>query len=795
MRNGVEKALTAETRPSEEHRSQDADNPSTPEATTQTPHAPSASSAGRILQEGVAAPEQPPTSPQPEVDRSADHAARSDLDAGPRARPQPELPPTWYRRLVENQPDLICGFLPDTTLTYVNAAYARFFGALPEDLIGRRFIDFLAAEDRARLLEQLACMAPATPEFQYEHETCRFDGEPRWHLWHDFALFDEVGRPREYQSVGVDVTERRRVEQALRESEYFLRKSQEVAGLGSYRFDPRADRWVSSAQLDRIFGIDDGYPRDTEGWLALIHPEQRGEMARYLHDVVLTARQPFSREYRIVRAIDGTERWVLGRGELELDADGAPVGMIGTIQDITERRHLTDRLAYDASHDPLTGLLNRAELERRLQAALVGSQTGGLYHTFCYMDLDQFKVVNDTAGHAAGDELLKQIARLLSTMIRDRDSLARIGGDELGLLLFDCPLTLAEPIARRIVEGVRGLRFQWGGRSYRTGLSMGVAEIHPTTADTATILSEADIACYVAKQTGRNRYHLYRSENSQTASHHKDMLNAAEVRNALEGGRLRLYYQPMVSLGSPETPPVGYEALLRILPEDGEGEPTLPPGFIGAAERFGLMDEIDRWVISRALHDHGSEPEYPRARIAINLSGSSLSDETLLAFIEGEIDATGMAPKRICFEITETASIQNLDRALDLMTALKARGCQLALDDFGSGLSSFHYLRLLPVDYLKIDGGFVRNIAENASDCVLVEAINRMGHTLGICTVAEYAHSEPVVARLRALGVDYAQGYHFGRPAPWGVPQRRPGGQTPLRRPPRTGEENAPPFN
>ncbi|WP_296806743.1 diguanylate cyclase, partial [Thiocapsa sp.] len=676
MRNGVEKGLTAESQPPEEHRSKDAGDPSTPEATIRTPDAPSA---GFIPQEAGAPLKQPPTSSsQSEADASANHPAGSDRDVGPRADLRPDLPATWYRHLVENQPDLICGFLPDTTLTYVNTAYARFFGALAEDLIGRRFIDFLAAEDRARVLEQLANMVPASPEYQYEHETRGFDGEPRWHLWHDFALFDDAGRPREFQSIGVDVTERRRVEQALRESEYFLRKSQEVAGLGSYRYDPRADRWVSSTQLDRIFGIDDDYPRDTEGWLALIHPEQRGEMAHYLHDTVLAARQPFSREYRIVRSIDGAERWVLGRGELELDADGAPVGLIGTIQDITERRHLTDRLAYDASHDLLTGLLNRAELERRLQAALAESKAGSLHHTFCYMDLDQFKVINDTAGHAAGDELLKQIARLIPTMIRDHDSLARIGGDELGLLLFDCPLALAEPIARRIVERVRGLRFQWGGRSYRTGLSMGVAEIHPETADTATILSEADIACYIAKQTGRNRYHLYRSENDQTASHHNDMLNAAGVRNTLEQGRLRLYYQPIVRLGEPDTSPEHYEALLRVVPEDGEGEPTLPPGFIGAAERFGLMDEIDRWVIARALHDHGSQTESPGARIAINLSGSSLSDETLLAYIEGQIDASGMAPERICFEITETAGIQNLDRALDLMTALKARGCQLA---------------------------------------------------------------------------------------------------------------------
>ena len=702
------------------------------------------------------------------------------------------------------------------------------------------------------------------------------------------------------QAVAVvrDITERRHVEQALSESERLLRKSQEIARLGSYRFEPRTGQWVSSPLLDEIFGIDDLYTRDVDGWLEIVHPEQRAEMREYLWQEVLGAGRPFAREYRIVRVSDGAVRWVFGRGELELDGSGAVTAMIGTIQDTTERREAEERLfeakeraqvtlhsigdgviatdasacvdfmnpvaesltgwttaeargrplcgvlqlldehnrepisdpvsrcfregpiqalarhgvligrggaehavdasaapirgrngsvlgavlvirdvsenrrlarqlAHDATHDALTGLVNRAEFERRLQATLAATKAHGTRHALCYMDLDQFKVVNDTAGHAAGDELLKQIGVLLSGMVDERDTLARIGGDEMGLLLADTQLEPAQAIAQSMVNSIRDHRFDWGGRSYRVGISVGLVPIAPGVESAAQILTQADVACYIAKQTGRNRVHLYRREDGQTAVHHNEILDAAGVRNALEEGRFRLFYQPMVSLGASEPRPVRYEALLRISPEDGMGEPLLPPSFITAAERFGLMDEIDRWVIETAFREYRKGVGRTGAKIAINLSGSSLSDETLLAYIETLLARYAMPPGQVCFEITETAGIQNLHRAIHLMTALKAHGCQLALDDFGSGLSSFRYLKSLPVDYVKIDGSFVRNMAESDSDCVLVEAINRMSHTLGIETVAEYAHSAAIVERLRMLSVDYAQGFHFGRPAPW----------------------------
>ncbi len=804
----------------------------------------------------------------------------------------------WHRRLVENQPDLICGFLPDTTLTFVNAAYARFFGRQREALTGRRFIDFLSTEEQAMVRGHLAALTADSPAVQYEHQTRRADGELHWHLWHDFALFDASGRASEFQSIGVDVTERRRVEQALRESEYFLRKAQEVARLGCYCFEPPTGQWVSSPVLDEIFGIDGGYVRDVNGWLTIVHPEQRAEMHEYLGRDVLAARRPFAREYRIVRVCDGAVRWVFGRGELEFDESGTPTTMIGTIQDITEskeaeerlfeakeraqvtlhsigdgviatdasacidfmnpvaesltgwvtaeargnplgrvlrlldehnrepiqdpvahcfregptqtlarhgvlvardgaehavdasaaairghngavmgavlvfrdvseNRRLARQLAYDATHDVLTGLVNRTEFERRLRAALGGAKEHGSRHALCYMDLDQFKVVNDTAGHAAGDELLNQIGVLLSGMVDERDTLARIGGDELGLLLADTSLERAQSIAQTMVNRIRDHRFDWGGRSYRVGASVGLVPIAAGAESAAQVLTQADVACYIAKQTGRNRVHLYRREDGQTAVHHNEILDAAGVRNALEQGRFRLFYQPLVSLGASEPRPVRYEALLRILPEDGIGDPILPPSFITAAERFGLMDEIDRWVIETAFRDYGEGIGKTGAKIAINLSGSSLSDETLLAFIEAQLARFAVPPGQVCFEITETAGIQNLHRAVELMTALKAHGCQLALDDFGSGLSSFHYLKSLPVDYVKIDGSFVRNMSESDSDCVLVEAINRMSHTLGIETVAEYVHSAAIVERLRLLSVDYAQGFYFGRPAAW----------------------------
>ena len=447
------------------------------------------------------------------------------------------------------------------------------------------------------------------------------------------------------------------------------------------------------------------------------------------------------------------------------------LGVVLVFHDVTENRQLARQLEYEATHDALTGLINRPEFERRLKRALNSTQQFGALHALCYLDLDQFKVVNDTAGHAAGDELLRQINVILSGMFRGRDTLARIGGDEFGLLLDNCPLERAQRIAQTVVSAIHNHRFHWEGLTYQIGVSIGLVPITAESQNTTQLFTQADVACYIAKKLGRNRVHLYQREDTETVRHHGEILGAAGLRDALEQERFRLHYQPIVPLGGSDRRPARYEVLLRVVHKSHRyenSELVLPAAFIPAAERYGMMGAIDRWVIQAAFREYADGIGQTGARIAINLSGNSLSDETLLNFIEAQFAAHAFPPERVCFEITETAAIQNLRQAIELMTALKRRGSQFALDDFGSGLSSFHYLKTLPVDYLKIDGSFVQDMTDNASDCALVAAINQMSHTLGIQTIAEYTDSLAIVERLRELGVDYAQGYFFGQPTPWG---------------------------
>ncbi len=489
---------------------------------------------------------------------------------------------------------------------------------------------------------------------------------------------------------------------------------------------------------------------------------REGKVVRLANHPVLIGRD--GREYHIDNMAAPIRGW-----------DGRVLGVVLVFRDVTENRRLARQLEYDATHDALTGLTNRAEFERRLARALASARKYGVHHALCYLDLDQFKVVNDTAGHAAGDELLQQIKTLLSGMFRDRDTLARIGGDEFGLLLESCPLERAQLIAQAVVASIREHRFHWVGRAYQIGVSIGLAPITPETPDITELLTQADVACYTAKELGRNRVHLYQREDTETTQRHGELLGAAGLRDALEQGRFRLHYQPIVPLDAPDSRPVRYEVLLRVAYKSGPDETSelvLPATFIPAAERYGLMNAIDRWVIQTAFRDYAGGIGQTGARIAINLSGNSLSDETLLDFIEAQFAEHAFPPERACFEITETATIQNLRRALELLAALKRHGSQLALDDFGSGLSSFHYLKTLPVDYVKIDGSFVKNMLDNPSDGALVAAINQMSHALGLQTIAEYVHSPAIAERLRELGVDFAQGYFFGRPAPWEEPSR-----------------------
>jgi diguanylate cyclase (GGDEF)-like protein/PAS domain S-box-containing protein len=441
-------------------------------------------------------------------------------------------------------------------------------------------------------------------------------------------------------------------------------------------------------------------------------------------------------------------------------------GAVLVFRDITESRLLSQTISYQAAHDDLTGLLNRREFERRLQRVLHTARFEQTEHALCYLDLDQFKLINDTCGHVAGDELLRQVSSLLKDQIRKRDTLARLGGDEFGVLMEHCSVQQAWRVADTLRSAVESFRFIWEDKYFSIGVSIGLAPITLSSGDISRVLSAADAACYMAKEQGRNRIHIYQPDDAELAQRHGEMQWATRIPRALEEGRFRLFWQPIVPVARGSNPRLHFELLLRL--EDEVGRLIAPGAFLASAERYNLSTRLDRWVIGTAFEWLLAHPhELQQLDLCtINLSGHSMSDQAFLAFIMHQFEVTAIPPEKICFEVTETAAIANLTTATQFIKALKARGCCFALDDFGSGLSSFAYLKNLPVDFLKIDGAFVKDIADDPTSCAIVKSINEIGQIMGKQTVAEFVENEPILEKLRQMGVDYAQGYFIGRPRP-----------------------------
>ena len=447
------------------------------------------------------------------------------------------------------------------------------------------------------------------------------------------------------------------------------------------------------------------------------------------------------------------------------DRSGNIIGSVMVFHDVSKERRLRRALAYQAYHDALTGLINRREFENRLNVALKNAlQDEQVRHVLMYLDLDQFKVINDTCGHQAGDQLLKQITGLLQTRLRAKDVIARLGGDEFGVLLENCSAQQALPIAENLRQAIRDFRFLWNEQAMNVGVSIGCVEINKDSESIVTLMSAADVACYAAKDSGRNRVHAYQRD--EIPQRHREMQWVSRITRACEENRLELYFQPIVPIGQTADVRSHYELLLRMRGEDGE---LVPPGeFIPAAERYNLMSAIDRWVVQHALGtlahyraDSAIETPYT---ISINLSGTSLNDDSFLDFLINELQAYDLSPGAVCFEITETAAIANLAKVVHFMRELKTRGCLFSLDDFGSGLSSFMYLKNLPVDFLKIDGQFIQNVRADPIDHAMVVAITQIGRAMGIKTVAERVESVEVLQTLAAIGVEYAQGYLIAQP-------------------------------
>lgn len=442
---------------------------------------------------------------------------------------------------------------------------------------------------------------------------------------------------------------------------------------------------------------------------------------------------------------------------------GDTIGAVLVFHDVTEARETSRKLAYQATHDALTGLINRREFERLVEEALQDAKANGTSSAFCYMDLDQFKVVNDTCGHIAGDRLLVELATMIQHRVNENDTLARLGGDEFGVLMRNIPLHEARALAEELRNRVRDYRFLWDGQTFEVGISIGVVPIRPDTNSVVEVFSNADIACFVAKDMGRNQIHVSNLNDVEQARRQQEMQWSVRIPSALENDRFVLHYQKITPLDASSGESPRCELLVRMLEEDGSL--ILPGRLIPAAERFRHMPEIDRWVIHNALKlivQHGDR--LGMAAYAINLSGQSLGQADLLDFVKREILRSGIKPSLITFEITETAAIRNVSHAARFMSELKKLGCQFSLDDFGSGLSSFGYLKMLPVDYLKIDGSFVRNMLHDDHDRSIVIAIAQIAKTLNIACVAEWVEDEATLMALKEIGVDYGQGFFLHRP-------------------------------
>ena len=445
------------------------------------------------------------------------------------------------------------------------------------------------------------------------------------------------------------------------------------------------------------------------------------------------------------------------------DRAGNLIGAVMVFHDVSKERRLHRALHYQASHDALTGLINRREFENRLTTAVESvRQDADCRQALLYLDLDQFKLVNDTCGHPAGDQLLKQITGVLQSRVRTGDTLARLGGDEFGILLGDCTLDQAMRVAETLRQAIRDYRFIWQDGALAVGVSIGIVEITADTPTVASVMSAADVACYAAKDQGRNRVQLYKPDNMP--ERHREMHWVSKLTRACDEGRFELFYQPIVAIGKNSDEREHFELLLRL--RDENGARVAPAEFIPAAERYNVMPSIDRWVVRQALDRvvHRVASGVKPYTVAVNLSGTSLNDERFLEYLIAELSARDLAPGAMCFEITETAAIANLGNAVYFMRELKSRGCHFALDDFGSGLSSFMYLKTLPVDYLKIDGQFIENVTRDPVDRSMVEAISQVGRAMGIQTIAERVESAEVLAELGRLGVGYAQGFHIAKP-------------------------------
>ncbi len=500
--------------------------------------------------------------------------------------------------------------------------------------------------------------------------------------------------------------------------------------------------------------------------VSLVDETDRRLLSDPVHQALTTgAAVNLSRRALMLSRASGSERSI----ELSASPIRNParelVGAVVMLHDVTEMRGLTRQMSYQAAHDALTGLVNRREFERRLEEAIESGHRGDGQHVLCYLDLDRFKLVNDTSGHLAGDSMLREVAKLLRDAVRDSDTVGRLGGDEFGILLVGCPLEKARQIADDVTRAVGDHRFVWRDKIFNIGASIGLVEISRESGTLEELLAAADTACYVAKKQGTGRVVVYSARDEALARHTGEIQWLQRLQSALKENRFHLYQQVIVAAHDDDGGPA-MEVLVRLHDESGHDLP--PAEFMRAAERYRLMGLVDRWVVQTTLAalGRGAIAVPPRHSVAINISGQTLGDLQFLEFVVECLDSTGVTPGQVCFEIAESAVIANLDHARRFVGVLHGMGCQFALDDFGSGVGSFSNLKTLPLDYLKIDGSFIRNLARDSVNQAMVTAMIKLARTLNFKVIAEQVEDSSAEEAARRMGVDYLQGYAIGRPQP-----------------------------
>jgi diguanylate cyclase (GGDEF)-like protein/PAS domain S-box-containing protein len=654
-------------------------------------------------------------------------------------------------------------------ILYANRQFASFVGVDRAELIGRRLADLVPPEYSELVSENIERrLAGDSAAERYEIDMVGLQGQmTRLEIASTLIEYDKGSA---LLITGVEILPTQTV-QALRVPEVDSDpQAQALNSLAEAIIATDRDGRITymNPAAEQLTGTteDAAAGKLLEDIVSLVDETDRRLLSDPVHQALTSgAAVNLSRRALMLSRGNGSERSIELSASPIRDSARELTGAVVMLHDVTEMRGLTRQMSYQATHDALTGLVNRREFERRLEEAIEGGHRGDGQHVLAYLDLDHFKLVNDTSGHLAGDSMLREVAKLLRDAVRDSDTVGRIGGDEFGILLVGCPLDKARQIADDVTRAVGDHRFVWRDKIYNIGASIGLVEISRESGTLEELLAAADTACYVAKKQGSGRVVVYSARDEALARHTGEIQWLQRLQSALKENRFHLYHQVIVPVHEEDSGPA-MEVLVRL--QDESGRDLLPAEFMRAAERYRLMGLVDRWVVQTTLAalGRGAIAVEPRHSVAINISGQTLGDAQFLEFVVECLDSTGVTPGQVCFEIAESAVIANLDHARRFVGVLHGMGCQFALDDFGSGVGSFSNLKTLPLDYLKIDGSFIRNLARDSVNQAMVTAMIKLARTLNFKVIAEQVEDSAAEEAARRMGVDYLQGYAIGRPQP-----------------------------